>query len=160
MNSYNTYMNKSYESMIYMNSYTWFIWIHVQMNSYTYECKYLWIHIIIIWIHIIIIWIHIWIEYMNMWVYEFMYMNSNVNSCTWIQMKRFWIHIWIHNYMNSYMIIHCIQSELTNLISLTWIHDMNSLLKIGGIQYSELVLLNSVVKPYSSVKISTVLGEH
>ena len=63
----------------------------------------------------IYMWIHVWNEYMNSWVYEFMWMNSNIR---------------IHKYMNSDIRIHCIQSEFMNLISLTWIHDMNSLLKI------------------------------
>ena len=125
------YIWKSYEFIVYMNSYmNSHLWIHIHMNSYNhYMNSYMkWIY-----------------EFMSIWIHE--YMNSNANSCIWIQMNRFWIH--------------CIHSEFMNLISLTvtWIHDMNSLLKIRGIQYSELVLLNSVVKPFSSVKISTVLAE-
>ena len=65
MNSWNIcihILKKSYEFIVYMNSY---------MNS----------------LNIIIIWIHIWNDYINSWVYEFMYemiiwefinMNSNL----------------------------------------------------------------------------------
>ena len=101
-----------------------------------------------------IIWIHYsytceFICEMNIWIHEYM------NSCVWIQMYRFWILIWIHKYMNSDIRIHCILSEFMNLISLalTWIHDMNSILKIAensmswihGIEFSsEIWHMNSL----------------
>ena len=118
------------------------IWIHIlyefkhefihefiYVNSYTYEFTQS--------IHIIIIWIHIWNDYMNSYTCEFIcemniWIYEYTNSCVWIQMYRFWILVWIHKYMNSAILIHCIPFEFMNLISLTWIHDMNSLLKIDG----------------------------
>ena len=118
----NSYMKKLYELIVYMNSY---------ICRHIYEFIYIWI----IWIHIIIIWIHIWNDYMNSYTSEFIYemniwIHEYMNSCIWIQMYGFWIHIWIHKYMNSDIRIHYIQSEFMNLISLLWIHNMNSLLKI------------------------------
>ena len=129
------------------------MWIHIWKII-----KFIWIHI---WIHkceFIYIWIHIWNDYknsytceficeMNIWIHEFM------NSCVWIQMYRFWILIWIQKYMNSDIRIHCIQSEFMNMISLTWIHDMNWILKIDensmfwihGIEFSsEIWHMNSL----------------
>ena len=118
--------------MKHMNSYIWIhiwkiIWIH-SLYEFIYQFIY-------IWIHIIVIWIHVWNDYMNSYTAEFIYemniwIHEYMNSCIWIQMYGFWIHIWIHKYMNSDIRIHCIQSEFMNLISLLWIHNMNSLLKI------------------------------
>ena len=100
------FMKHMYEKIIWIHSLH--VWIHV--------CEFIYI-----WIHIIIVWIHIWNEYMNSWVYEFMCMNSNV----WILNLSM-----IHKYMNSDIRIRCIQYEFMKLISLLWIHNMNSFLKI------------------------------
>ena len=107
----------------YMNLHT-----HTHTNSYIYIYIYIYIHI---WI-LMIIWIHRlnscmkWSnEFMSTWIHEYM------NSCIWIQIYRFQIHIRIHQYMNSDIWIHSIKSEFMNLFSYTWIHDMNSFLKIS-----------------------------
>ena len=95
-----------------------YIWIHRHINSYNHCMNS-----------------YIWNDYMNAYTYEFIYemniwIHEYMNSCIWIQMYGFWIHILIHIYMNSEIRIHCIRSEFMNLISLLWIHNMNSLLKI------------------------------
>ena len=113
MNSYH-YMNSYNDHTIYMNPYM--------------DIKWSWIHMIIIWNQMRNDYMNSctseFIHEMNIWIHKYM------NSCVWIQMYGFWIHIWIHKYVNSDIRIYCIQSEFMNLISLLWIHNMNSLLKI------------------------------
>ena len=79
----------------------------------------------------------IWIIYMNSYTYKFIYNHVYEFKCI-DSGYRFWIRIWLHKCIR----IHLIQSEFINLISLLSIHYWKSM----RIQYSEFMILNSVVK--------------
>ena len=112
------------------------IWIHETYDLFT--CIHIWTHM-----HKFM---YIWIMNSCMkWLHEFMvYINSYVKLI--YEFMSVWIHVYEFKCIGSEFIIHHIESEFMNLISLTWIHVWHYYLKMKRMQYSEFVEFNSVVK--------------
>ena len=131
-------VNHCHQERWYTQSHTWIRETH----EFTYD-KIIWIHSI--WndyMNSQSIWIHTWNEYMSIYqllLCDFMYLNSNVeilNSNTWIINEI--------RYMTSYYQIWVHESQFMNHshASMISIHPW----KFLRIQYSESMVLNSVVK--------------
>ena len=71
------------------------------------------------------------IVYMNLYMYsyEFIWIHEYMNSFIWIQICRLWIHTWIWIHVYEFIV----SNQNSYVISSTWFHNMNSLLKIKEI---------------------------